>query len=66
MCTGTRAKGPYILKLNSVIGFIICLRFYNLPSPAFMAQLDTRPTGDQEVAGSTPAGSAGQHPFTEI
>ena len=23
-----------------------------------MAQLDARPTGDQEVAGSTPAGSA--------
>ena len=26
--------------------------------PAIVAQLDARPTGDQEVAGSTPAGSA--------
>ena len=26
--------------------------------PALVAQLDARPTGDQEVAGSTPAGSA--------
>ena len=26
--------------------------------PASMAQLDARPTGDQGVAGSTPAGSA--------
>ena len=33
-------------------------------SPASVAQLDTPPTGDQEVAGSTPAGS--QHSFVEI
>ena len=26
--------------------------------PASVAQLDARPTGNQEVAGSTPAGSA--------
>ena len=26
--------------------------------PASMAQLDAHPTGDEEVAGSTPAGSA--------
>ena len=26
--------------------------------PAFVAQSDARPTGDQEVAGSSPAGSA--------
>ena len=26
--------------------------------PASVAQLDVRPTGDQEVTGSTPAGSA--------
>ena len=26
--------------------------------PAFVAQLDARPTGDQDVAGLTPAGSA--------
>ena len=26
--------------------------------PAFVAQLDARPTGDQDVAGSTHAGSA--------
>ena len=29
-----------------------------------MAQLDTRPTGDQEVAGSIPAGS--EYSFVEI
>ena len=29
-----------------------------------MAQLDPRPTGDQEVAGSTPPGR--QHSFVEI
>ena len=29
-----------------------------------MAQLDTRPTGDQEVAGPTPPGR--QHSFLEI
>ena len=32
--------------------------------PASVAQLDARPTGDQEVAGSTPAGR--QHSFVEI
>ena len=32
--------------------------------PASMAQLDARPTGDQEVAGSTPAER--QHSFVEI
>ena len=29
-----------------------------------MAQLDVRPTADQEVAGSTPLGQ--QHPFVNI
>ena len=29
-----------------------------MPKPASVAQLDARPTGDQKVAGSTPAGSA--------
>ena len=29
-----------------------------LYGPASVAQLDVRPTGDQEVAGSNPAGSA--------
>ena len=32
--------------------------------PASVAQLDARPTGDQEVAGSTPPGR--QHSFLEI
>ena len=32
--------------------------------PASVAQLDARPTGDQEVAGSTPLGR--QHSFMEI
>ena len=31
---------------------------YQYVWPASVAQLDARPTGDQEVAGSTPAGSA--------
>ena len=29
----------------------------SVSSPASVAQLDARPTGDQEIAGSTPAGS---------
>ena len=29
-----------------------------IQNPASLTQLDERPTGDQEVAGSTPAGSA--------
>ena len=32
-------------------------RYSDMPAPTLMAQLDARPTGDQEVAGSTPAGS---------
>ena len=32
--------------------------------PAWVAQLDARPTGDQEVAGSTPPSL--QHSFVEI
>ena len=32
--------------------------------PALVAQLDAHPTGDQEVAGSTPPGR--QHSFMEI
>ena len=31
--------------------------FYRI-YPAFVAQLEARPTSDQEVAGSTPSGSA--------
>ena len=31
-----------------------------------MVQEDARPTGDQEVAGLTPAMSGRQHPFVEI
>ena len=34
--------------------------------PASVAQLDARPTGDQEVAGSTPARRGRQHSFVEI
>ena len=33
------------------------VKYHNI-RPASVAQLDARPTGDQEVAGSTPAGSA--------
>ena len=33
----------------------ICAQVSNHSSPASVAQLDARPTGDQEVAGSTPA-----------
>ena len=32
--------------------------FDNIREPASVAQLDARPTGDQEVVGATPAGSA--------
>ena len=34
------------------------LRVLKLGKTASMAQLDVRPTGDQEIAGSTPARSA--------
>ena len=44
---------------STVSGAMIAL--YN---PASVAQLDARPSGDQEVAGSTPAGR--QHSLVEI
>ena len=31
---------------------------YKLDKPALVAQMDARPTGDQEFAGSIPTGSA--------
>ena len=34
------------------------LNNHQINGPALVAQLDVRPTGDQEVAGSTPARSA--------
>ena len=37
---------------------------YSGPLPASVAQLDIRPTGNREVASSTPAGR--QHSFVEI
>ena len=40
------------------------INYLDILTPASMAKLDARPTGDQEVAGSTPAGSA--HSFVEI
>ena len=39
---------------------------YLVPLPALVAQLDVPPTGDQEVAGSIPAGRDQQHSFVEI
>ena len=33
-------------------------QFISSQRPALVAHLDARPTGDKEVAGSTPAGSA--------
>ena len=49
---------------NAIIGkaencfpfWLKCIKpFKKLYAPALVAQLDARPTGDQEVAGSTPA-----------
>ena len=40
---------------DACISFIVCLSTCQL---ALVVQLDARPTEDQEVAGSTPAGSA--------
>ena len=37
---------------------IMALLFFFFFLPALVAQLDARPTGDQEVAGLTPAGLA--------
>ena len=42
------------LKSYEIDGTIIS----TLSRPASVAQLDARPPGDEEVAGSTPAGSA--------
>ena len=39
------------VKLNG----LMCMFLYHALQPASVAQLDARPTGDQEVAGSTPA-----------
>ena len=51
---------PYCLALIlytfSCMIFVICTGNFNLVMlPASVARLDARPTGDQEVAGSTPA-----------
>ena len=42
--------------------------FYHMTQPDSVAQLDARPTGDQEVAGSTPPPlpPARQHSFVKI
>ena len=40
---------------NIPLFYRISIHIPNIPLPASVAQLDMRPTGDQEVAGSTPA-----------
>ena len=66
-------KAPYHILLNgdylNLSKIIICLEMtcvtYKASSElASVAQLDARPIGDQEVAGSTPPGR--QHSFVEI
>ena len=47
----------YITK-NEVERPYMALLYYPRPVPASVAHLDACPTGDQEVASSTPAGSA--------
>ena len=46
----------------NIIMYLITHKFYvqciSEIAPALVAQLDVHPTGDQEVAGSTPAWSA--------
>ena len=37
--------------------YVLHVHFHMHMRPALVAQLDVRPTSDQEVAGSTPAGS---------
>ena len=44
-----------------VIFLIVFIKAYVVGGPASVAQFDARPTGDQEVAGSTPP-----HSFLEI
>ena len=48
----------FSISLIIIIIIIIISSSSIIIVPATMAPLDTRPTGDQEVAGSTPAGSA--------
>ena len=43
-----------IFSVQNISTFIVCYMYL----PALVAQLDAHPTGDQEVAGLTPAGSA--------
>ena len=45
------ARGVALSKANKISSLTISL-------PALVAELDACPTGDQAVAGSTPAGSA--------
>ena len=44
--------------LGKIWYFKLKIWYFTLMGPASVAQLDARPTGDQEVAGSTSAGSA--------
>ena len=48
----------------SKVSCIVTNSVLQFPRPAWVAQLDARPTGDQEIAGSTPSGR--QHSFMEI
>ena len=43
------------MSLDYGLGTMTTTTLYNCHMPASVAQLDARPTGDQEVRGSTPA-----------
>ena len=48
----------YVHKIRTAVCiyvFAVAFNITTLVQPASVAQLDARPTGDQEVAGSTPA-----------
>ena len=49
---------PTYTVFNDLVDLLLNLSLSLSFSPVSGAQLDARPTGDQEVAGSTPAGSA--------
>ena len=61
------SQTSYLRKLLSLQHFplsigtshlLLNVLFFNLAMPTSLAHLDARPTCDQEVAGSTPSGSA--------
>ena len=66
----TRGKNCKLVRLSEGFWFQLSSRsVYLYPFVYFfasVAQSNARPTGDQEVAGSSPAGSDKQHSFVEI